>query len=264
MGLEFLPLLDEQRALLNTARGFERFQRYLETMLDEQGEVRLPLAAFNPMAKPHVAVLLDDLIAADAEGTVRAALAEAAARLGGSVPTVRVGLVVVDDALGGWTNRYLTDMDHRFAASGELKRGFATAYVWTGEATTPDLIRAEVLGVVYRHCYKRRHGLPATLRQMLTLEGLVSQFVCAASASESSDRDPASATIARYLDATMTPTIFAALYGDEAALSVGYPPLGVPPWGGFAFASTYARAGQWDPLRSLVEPSAISSFALPW
>jgi hypothetical protein len=262
MGLEFLPLLEEQRALLNTARGFERFQQYLDTMLDAQGEVRLPLAAFNPMSKLHVAALLDDLIAADAEGTVRAALAEAAARLGTLVPTVRVGLVVVDDALGGWTNRYMTDMDHRFDASGELKRGFATAYVWTGEETTPDLLRAEVLSVIYRHCYKRRHGLPTTLRQMLTLEGLVSQFVGGAFVSGSRDLDPARATIARYLDATLTPTVFAALYGDEAAISVGYPPLGIPPWGGFAVAHEVARRAAWAPLAPLVAPAVIPSFAV--
>jgi hypothetical protein len=261
MGLEFLPLLEEQRALLNTARGFERFQQYLDTMLDAQGEVRLPLAAFNPMSKPHVAALLDDLIATEAEGTVRAALAEASALLGVLVPTVRVGLVVVDDALGGWTNRYMTDMDHRFDASGELKRGFATAYIWTGEATTPDLIRAEVLGVVYRHCYKRRHGLPTTLRQMLALEGLVSRFVGKAPARGTSDLDHARALIARYLDTTLTPSIFAALYGDDAAISVGYPPLGIPPWGGLAIAHEAAWRAGWAPLAALGTPAVLPTFA---
>jgi hypothetical protein len=263
MALDFLPLLEEQRALLDTGRGFERFQQYLDTMLDADGEVRLPLAAFNPMSKPHVAMLLDDLIATDAEGTVRAALAEAAARLGGLVPTVRVGLVVVDDALGGWTNRYLTDMDHRFGAAGELKRGFATAYVWTGEPSRPDLIRAEVLSVVYRHCYKLRHGFPTTLRQMLTLEGLVSRFVGGADAHGLKDLRQVRAALAPHLDTTVTPILFAALYGDDAAISVGYPPLGVPPWGGFAVVHHVAQRAAWDPLAALGPAAVLPSLTLP-
>ena len=260
MGLQFLPLLGEQRELLNTARGFARFQQYLDTMLDERGEVRVPLAAFNPMSKPHVAALLDDLIAIDAERVVRDALAEAAARLDPLTPTERVGLVVVDDALGGWTNRYMTDMDHRFDASGELKRGFATAYVWTGEAATPALIRAEVLSVVYRHCYKRRHGLPTTLRQMLTLEGLVAQFADLATTLSPRDLHQTRALIARHLDATTTPTVFAALYGDDAAISVGYPPLGVPAWGGFGVAHEVARHAGWAPLAALGNMASLPSF----
>lgn len=262
MAITFMPLLEEQRALLNTARGFERFQQYLDTMLDERGEVRLPLAAFNPMSKPHVAALLDTLIANDAEGTVRAALVEATERLGAATPDVRVGLVIVDDALGGWTNRYLTDMDHRFDASGELKRGFATAYIWTGEETTAAMIRAEALSVIYRHCFKRRHGLPRTLREMLTLEGFASLF---AGSTHDLPRDElcrAQAIVAQHLDETAAPTTFPCLYGDEAALAVGYPPLGVPVWGGFAVASALARAERWEPLAALIDPSRIPRFAV--
>src|SRR6476661_7555477 len=135
MTLELLPLLAVQRELLNTPPGPERFQRYLAAMLDNDGEVALPLAAFNPMSKPHVTALLDTLLAMDAEEEVQSALSEAARRLGPDTPQVRVGLVVVDDALGGWTNRYLTDADHRFGDTGNMNRGFAIGYVWTGDET---------------------------------------------------------------------------------------------------------------------------------
>jgi hypothetical protein len=251
MGLEFLPLLAEQRALLDTARGFERFQRYLDSLVDESGEIRLPLAAFNPMSKPHVATLLDQLIAEDAEGAARAALVEAGARLGPATPDVRVGLVIVDDALGGWTNRYLTDLDHRIDASNELKRGFATAYIWTGEATTAATVRAEVLSVIYRQAYKRRHGLPRSLRQILIQEGLVSTFAGAAIDLAPPLLEQARAVSGQHLDTIQTPITFACLYGDEAAISVGYPPLGVPAWGGLAVAASWALGAAWDPCAAL-------------
>src|SRR4051812_17961418 len=134
MDLELLPLLQAQRDLLKTGRGFERFKQYLDLMLDGQGEIALPLATFNPMSKPHVAELLDALIAMGAEEVARAALDEAAVRLQGIPGKLRVGLVIADDAMGGWTNRYLTDARHRFEDDGEIKRGFATTLIWTGEA----------------------------------------------------------------------------------------------------------------------------------
>ncbi len=98
MTLELLPLLAVQRELLNTAPGPARFKEYLAAMLDEDGEMVLPLAAFNPMSKPHVTVLLDTLLAMGAEEGAQAALGEATRRLGASSPALRVGLVVVDDA----------------------------------------------------------------------------------------------------------------------------------------------------------------------
>jgi len=44
-----------------------------------------------------------------------------------------------------------------------------------------------------------------------------------------------------YLDTTDYPTLFACLYGDEAAKSVGYPPLGLSERAGFALALEEAR-----------------------
>ena len=158
MDLHFLPLLQVQRDLLDTERGFERFKRYLGVMLDGQGEIALPLETFNPMSKPHVAALLDALIAMGAEEVARAALDEAAARLRDIPGKLRVGLVVADDALGGWTNRYLTDAQHRFTYAGMLKRGFATPLVWTGEGATRERVREETLASVYRAAYRLRQG----------------------------------------------------------------------------------------------------------
>jgi len=70
----------------------------------------------NPMGKPHVAAVLDKLIALDGEGVAAEAAAEAERRLASVHLDLKVGLVVSDDAMGGWTNRYLSEL-----------RGFATS-----------------------------------------------------------------------------------------------------------------------------------------
>ncbi|HEY8597209.1 MAG TPA: hypothetical protein VIL85_02195 [Thermomicrobiales bacterium] len=251
MALELLPLLKVQRAVLDTPPGPGRFQRYLAAMLDKDGDMALPLAAFNPMSKPHVTALLDSLLAMGAEGEAQSALAEAARRLGPDTPQLRVGLVVVDDARGGWTNRFLTDADHRFGGATYAKRGFATGYLWTGDETTRAMIRAEILATIYRHCYKARNGLPQTLREMLTLEGLTFTFSGVTTPLDEGAALRTRSIITPLLDEAAQPTVIACLYGDEAAISVGYPPLGVPAWGGFALAAIAARAQRWDPLKAL-------------
>jgi hypothetical protein len=95
---------------------------------------------------------------------------------------------------------------------------------------------------------------------MLTLEGLVARFADAVTMLPAGDLRQTRALIARHLDTTATPTVFAALYGDEAAISVGYPALGVPPWGGFGVAHEVARHEGWEPLAALGNTASLPSF----
>lgn len=252
MDVEVLPLLAAQRRLLDTARGLARFREYLDTMLDDTGEVALPLSAFNPLSKAHVAAQLDTLLALDAEGLLRASLAAGLSRLSTPAGRWRAGLVVVDDAQGGWTERYLTDADHWFGGLGEVQRGFIVAYSWTGDPITVARLRAEALGALYRTLFKARYGIPSTLRDMLTLAGLAAHF---AGLTYPVDADGLAATrtiLGPQLDTTSFPSQFACLYGDAAAVAVGYPPLGVPPHGGFAVALAEARARNWRPETALM------------
>jgi hypothetical protein len=59
----------------------------------------------NPMGKGHVAALLDELLALDADGAAALALEDAATRLADESGECKVALVVADDLMGGWTNR---------------------------------------------------------------------------------------------------------------------------------------------------------------
>ena len=107
MKLEFVPLLQVQRDLYRLPRGMERFRAYLKTMIDpETNDLKLPLSAMNPMAKDHAPALLDRNLALDADGVAARAVAEAESRLSNVVGEFKVTLLIVDDSMGGWTNRY--------------------------------------------------------------------------------------------------------------------------------------------------------------
>src|SRR5262245_55444093 len=106
MTIDYVPLLQLQRDLYRIPRGPERFNVYLKTMANEdRTELRLPpLVAMNPMGKDHVPQLLDSLLALDVEATGAQTSAEAASRVAEAPGHFKLGLVVADDLMGGWTN----------------------------------------------------------------------------------------------------------------------------------------------------------------
>ena len=46
---------------------------------------------------------------------------------------VKVGLVVADDARGGWTDRYCSEFSHRFEGKALDKRGGIVGILWASE-----------------------------------------------------------------------------------------------------------------------------------
>ena len=102
MQLTYVPLLDEQRELYRWPRDLKRFRAYLHMTIDSASlRVKLPTLSMNPIAKEHVGVFLDALIALDADGVGEDAMREAEPALRDVPGSYRVGLVVCDDA-GGW------------------------------------------------------------------------------------------------------------------------------------------------------------------
>ena len=251
MKLNLVPLLEIQRELYDVPRGWRRFQRYLKTMMGGTDDIVLPLSVMNPMGQDHVAVTLDALIDLEAEAIAAAAVAAAERRLASVSAHFQIGLVVADDAQGGWTNRYFTETDHRFNNQGLIKRGWVTPLFWTSEEPSEDLVRAEVLMSVYRTAYVQHYGWPKTLRQMMLQEGLAAAFAgLRPLALDQDDLTYSREVIHPYLDSTRFPTIFACLYGDRAAKSVGYPALGLPPRAGYAIALDQV-------LQDKIEPEAV-------
>jgi hypothetical protein len=237
MQIVLVRSLQAQRGLYDLPRGTERFQAYIALMTGGTNEMVLPLSLLNPMGKEHVAATLDALIALDAEAVAADAVADAQRRLADVPGELRVALVVVDDVGGGWTDRYLTETRHRFEADGERKRGWATALFWTSEQPSPRGVREATLAAVYRAAYKLRHGTPRTLAQMMAQEGQAAAFAEVAPPTlPPAELDTIRAVIEPRRDTTRFPVAFACLYGDEAAIAVGYPPLGLPPRAGYTLA----------------------------
>ena len=140
MKLEFVPLLQLQRDIYDMPRDFARFKSYLDLLTGGTDDMVLPLSAMNPMGKAHVPAQIDRLMALDAEEVAKQATHDAQQRLlhaeEKSEETLKVALVISDDAHGAWTNRYLTETSHYFKNKGEERRNWATVLLWTGESYT--------------------------------------------------------------------------------------------------------------------------------
>jgi hypothetical protein len=238
MELNLVPMLQRQRELYDIPRGPERFAKYLETMIGDSDDIALPLPAINPMGKEHVSAVYDSLIELNAEVIAASALEEAERRLVDYGGKFNVGLLVADDAGGGWTNRYYADFSHRFEEGKSfLKRGWIVALFWSSEKPIASRIKEEVLTSVYRAAHVERFGWCKTLRQMLLQEGRAARFAeFRPKVLESEDVDYTREVLNQYLDSSDLPTTFCCLYGDEAAMSVGYQPLGLSRNAGFAIA----------------------------
>ena len=196
----------------------------------------LPLAAMNPMGKAHVAELLDVLIDLDAEGAAAEAVAEGCERLHPVGASLQVGLVVADDAQGGWTDRNLFEAKHRFEGLGEARRGWVPVLCWTGEAPDLVVIRRRTLAAIYWTLFLLRFGRPTSLAQMMRQEGLAAAFAGAKPILTEGVLELARTTLVGLRERREFPVTFTALYGDTVADSVGLPPLGLPPRAGFEVA----------------------------
>jgi hypothetical protein len=240
--LTFLPLLQIQRDLYAVPRGMERFREYIKTMTDaETGDLALPLVAMNPMGKDHVPALIDEYIALGAEHIAEEALATAQ---GVDLQRAfKVCLVVSDDLKGGWTNRWTSEFGHRIESAAIRNRGWLTALLWTSEPASATAVREGVLTEIYRAEYLQTHRPAKTLREMLAQEGYATARAgCLTPALDPDDLEYTRTVIAPHLDARDRATMIACLFGDSAALALGYSPQGLSDRAGLALALSDARA----------------------
>jgi hypothetical protein len=241
--LEFVPLLQVQRDLYRLPRGYERFRAYLQTMVDpETKDLKLPLAAMNPMGKDHVPALLDQYLAFDADSLAASAAAEAESLLSNVEGQFKVTLVISDDAMGGWTNRYSSELSARCGSKPLHKRGWITGALWTSETPSAQSTREEALIAIYRAAHIQEYGFATTLREMLAQEGYA--MAMAGHSLTSLDDDELAYTrevIAPNLDSKDYSTIITSLFGDFAAATLGYEPMGLSERAGFALALSDAR-----------------------
>ncbi|MEM9008229.1 MAG: hypothetical protein AAGE59_32565 [Cyanobacteria bacterium P01_F01_bin.86] len=244
MKIEFVPLLQLQRDLYNIPRGQERFQTYLKTILnaDASDIELLPMAAINPMGKAHIPEMLDTLLAINANDITSSALSEVLNHFDDINRAFKLGLVVADDQMGGWTNRYTSEFSIRFELQNHLKRGWLAVVLWTTEIPSAQKVREEILTTLYRIAYIQRYGFALTLEEMLNQEGYA--MVMAGCRQPTLDEDDIAYTrrvISPYLSAQDYPTVMVCLFGDPAAHSLGYRPHGLSERAGLALALHQAQ-----------------------
>jgi hypothetical protein len=246
MRLDYIPLLGIQRQIQGMPRDRVRFGQYLRTIsCEDRTDIELvPLLMMNPMGKEHVTVLLDDLLALDADGVGARAAAEAAADMAGEPGEFKAALVVVDDLKGGWTNRYDYEFSHRNWYSTNPNRFWVTGILWSSEPASAVVAREAMLTAAYRTAYIQDHGVARTLRDMIVQEGRV--MARAGCTGPLLDEDEVAYTrevIAPFLDAGDMRTCVECLFGDAAARTLGFTPRGLSPRAGLALALHDARAG---------------------
>jgi hypothetical protein len=264
MNLEYVPLLRVMRNLHSIPRGQppdfngkKRFKHYLRTIFDyDQKVCKLPLLlAMNPMGKDHVTALLDAYLAIDGDGIGARATAEASARLADEPGDLKVGLVVIDDLMGGGSNRYDYEYFFRFGPNqlgggstpvkpnSWIKDFWLSGILWSSEAATEQAVREAVLTAAYRHAYVHRHGLACNLRELLAQEGQVMALAgCRGPTLDAEDLAYTREVLSAYLDADDMRTCIECLFGDAAARTLGFTPTGLSPWAGLALALNDARS----------------------
>ncbi len=245
MKLVFVPLLRVQRDLYRLPRGPGRFKAYLDTMTGpEHNSLDVPLTGMNPMAKDHVPARLEEYLALEADTVAAQALAEAAEDVADVAGDYRLALVLVDDVLGGWTNRWTTEFTHRFADAALTKRGWLVGMLFVSEPAELRKVGEAVRTSVHRAAYIARHGRPGNLREMLAQEGAaMARADCRGPLLEAEDLAYTRAIIAPLADAVDQPTIMACLFGDTGARELGYREQGLSERAGLALALHDARRG---------------------
>jgi hypothetical protein len=238
MNINYIPLLPTQRELQSLPRNYARFQEYLRTVLNEdRSDVELiPLLAANPMAKDHVTAQLDEYLAMDADGIAAAAIAETGAQMTDDPGDFKASLVLVDDVMGGWTNRYDYELNQRYPSPGH-KRFWITGMVWSSEPTCERAIREAILTAVYRTAYVQQHGPARTLRDMLVQEGHVMTMAgCEGPVLDDEDVEYTREVLQPYMDASDKRMMIECLFGDPAGATLGFAPRGLSHWAGVALA----------------------------
>lgn len=223
------------------------FQQYLRTVMNPEGTgpELVPLLLANPMARDHVTALLDELLALDADGVAARSASEALAGLDQLPGDYDIGLVVVDDLMGGWTNRYAAEYTIRFQSGPPPEqrpwwmttRPWVYGVLWSSEPASERSAREAILTAIYRMAYVQQHGLARTLPSMLAQEGHV--MAAAGCTSPTLDADDIAYTrevLLPFLDADDMRTAIQCLFGDNAGRTLGFSPLGLSSCAGLALA----------------------------
>jgi len=223
-----------------------RFKRYLELIPSNYA-----LVAYNPMAGPHALETTEQLLAINAEAVAMEAASEAA-NLCGYPDTIALAVVLC--APGGWTDRLVTEIEHRTAH--RLPSGSGLVLHWTRETPTAEQIRREAIAEAVRVMAVATLARPESVRSLLHREGLAYALGGNPYGPVTAEDRHAVGDAVDVLGASDDMT--AILYGDAAAAALGWAPVGVAEHGGYRWAIDQAGRR----IRDLGAPSALRALAV--
>ncbi len=264
MRFEFIPTLETQRQLYSRPRDMHRFEWYMSQMMGPGGsDILLPISLVNPMGKEHCREAIEWLSEIKAEDAVRDGIAVATTKMAAIPGGVRVSLNLLDDLHGGWSERYSAEAGLRFGfmftQRANRRARFLIVPAWSSERPTSDEIYAETLAACYRQAWRDTRGLPGKLKDLVEQEGNAQIFASLKPLSiPLSDEEMAhvAAVYEEHAESNRYPVHFAFIFGDEASITTGQPPLGLPMRGGLEFALRRAIDSLSDPIAALQVPDA--------
>jgi hypothetical protein len=234
------PLLKTLLEVYRVPPGKERFEAYIAATI--AGATRAsdvacpPLVMANPMAKEHANQQLETWLKLGAEEELVVLLEQANQKFSSLEfeGIVHVGLTLVDDLKGGWTDSILTDWGLRFPE--KINLSWVCVPLWTKYPQTLEILQTNTLMAIGRFVWQAQHGKAQTLREMLAQEGYAQALAGEKVGMPREDLAYTQAVLEPLLENTDKPTQLAAMYGDDAAKHVGYPALGLSGDAGFELA----------------------------
>ena len=225
-----------------------RFKRYLELIPGTRA-----LAAFNPMAGPHALETTEQLLEVDAEAIVLEAAREAANLC--EYPDAII-LSVVLCAPGMWTSRLSTEIEHR--TSRRPLPGHGCVLHWTRETPTAEQVRREAIAETVRVMAIATRGRSDSVASLVHREGLAYALGGSPYGPFTGEDERAVTDALEVLgESRELSDMTAVLYGDPAAVALGWAPAGVAEHGGYRWGIDQAERR----LKAVGAPAALRAIA---
>jgi len=244
MKFQLKPILSEIKDLYSKPISTERFKEYISKLQGgTKGDLALPIAGFNPMAKEHILQKISELEGHKAETIMEETIKEFNIKLDDShSKEITVVLNIADDLKGGWTNFFSTDFDSKFKLNAFVSRKFCVPYFWTSESYSRELIKSRTLEYLNRTLYRLNNPQPKTLEEHLEQEifSVTVENNCYQNYKEANFRK-----IENYYSENKQSEeydrIFNFFYGDEGSESLGYKKYGIERPLGYEYAKQISK-----------------------
>lgn len=244
MTFQLKPILSEIKDFYSKPLSPERFKEYISKLQGgTRGDLALPIAGFNPMAKEHILGKIEELERLGAEKLMEQTIAAFNSTLTASTSEAfLVVLNIADDLKGGWTNHYATDFDSKFKLNAFINRKFCVPYFWTSESYSSEGIRVRTTEYLARTLYRTLTPQPNTLEEHVEQEIYVATMAEVGDdlMAETSFREIEQYYLANK-DSEDYDRIFHFFYGDAGSESLGYKTYGITATSGFDFAKIIAK-----------------------